>query len=196
MSKIKDFFQNHRKLCLVLLAILLFVGGYGTAVTTRAAKVVTKVVAKTDVQTVVKYQDRVVVKEVRVAAKQEHRHVETTTTKKPDGTVVTATKTDVDTNTNTNQQTGVDARSAGSTVQTVVKTVYKEKTVTSQPNWAVHAGVGYALPALFGQQQIGVPGMDGFVVQAGLDRRVAGPFWLGVFGSTQGTVGLSLRVAW
>lgn len=73
-----------------------------------------------------------------------------------------------------------------------VVTEYKEKVVKNQPNWIVSAGVVLAIPTFLGKPEIGVPGLKGVVIQAELGRRVVGPFYLGLFGNTQGTVGLNL----
>lgn len=196
-AKILEFMKSHKRAAAYVLGVLLvFAAGYGAAIMSRPAKVVEKTVVKTQVQTVVQYQDRVVTQKVYVQVQARHRHTETVTTKRPDGTVVTQTKTDSDVNTNTNVAQHADAQHAQTVVQRVVQTVYKEKLVLQQPNWSVYAGAGYALPTALGHPQLGVPGMDGFVVQAGIDRRIAGPFWLGLWGNTQGTIGLNLRVTW
>lgn len=76
------------------------------------------------------------------------------------------------------------------------KIVEKVTTKLTQPDWSIYAGVGYDFSAIGGIGQHGIPGMQGAVVQAGLDRRVVGPFWLGLFGNTEGVAGLNLRVTW
>jgi hypothetical protein len=76
------------------------------------------------------------------------------------------------------------------------KIVEKEKKVLTQPDWSIYAGVGIDIPSYLGQGQHGIPGLQGFVVQAGIDRRIVGPFWLGIFGNTESVAGLNLRVTW
>lgn len=76
------------------------------------------------------------------------------------------------------------------------KIVEKEKLVLNQAGWMVHAGVGYSIPYALGQGSYGVPGLQGFVVQVGADRRIVGPIWFGVFGNTQGTLGVNLAGSW
>jgi hypothetical protein len=74
--------------------------------------------------------------------------------------------------------------------------VEKQTKVLSQPDWSVYAGVGVDATYFLGQIQHGIPGLQGFVVQAGIDRRLVGPFWAGVWANTEGVAGLNLRVTW
>jgi len=70
--------------------------------------------------------------------------------------------------------------------------VEKEKQVLKTADWRVAGGVGVSIPYFLGQASPGVPGLNGAVIQLELDRRVIGPFYLGLFGNTQGVVGLNL----
>ena len=118
-------------------------------------------------------------------------------TKTPDGTV---TKTGTET-------TEVDATKKTVEVQIktvyvdkfidreVVKTEYKEKVVKNQPNWLVHAGAGVSIPTFLGKPQMGVPGLQGAVIEADVSRKVFGPFYLGLSANTQGYIGLNLTGA-
>jgi hypothetical protein len=133
---------------------------------------------------------------VYVQVEKKHEHVETTTTKAPDGTTTTKTTDDTDTNTGTNETTNTDSTVTRTETKYVDRIVEREKKVLQQPDWRAYVGAGVAIPTFLGQQQIGVPGLQGFVIQAGVDRRIIGPFWMGLFGNTQGTLGLNLSAVW
>lgn len=74
--------------------------------------------------------------------------------------------------------------------------VEKQTKTLSQPDWSMYAGAGVDVMYFLGQGQHGIPGLQGFVVQAGIDRRILGPFWAGVWANTEGVAGLNLRVTW
>jgi hypothetical protein len=195
------FWTKHRRLCIeIAMALLLLFGGFVSGRFTKQAVVETKVVTKTEVQTktVVQYQDRVQIQKVYVSTEKKHLHTVETTTKKPDGTVTTTKTTDDNEDDSQNAQVNkTDQKNQTSTqTQIVTQTVFKDKLVLQQPNWSVYAGVGFDVFTFLGDGQNGIPGMKGFVVQAGVDRRVAGAFWIGVFGNTEGVLGLNLRATW
>lgn len=118
-------------------------------------------------------------------------------TKTPDGTV---TKTGTET-------TEVDATKKTVEVQIktvyvdkfvyrdVLKTEYKEKIVKNQPNWLVTVGGGVNVPFFLGKPEQGIPGLKGAVIEAGVSRRIVGPFYIGLFGSSSGNLGLNLTGA-
>jgi len=193
---LKKVFGN-RYVQLILVAVALGGGGYAFGRYEQPAKIVTTEKLVTVVQEKIVYQDRVVIKEVKVKDKDTDKHTETTTTKKPDGTVVTTTKTDthVDEHTDTKKDTTEEKTKVVEKV--VEKTVEKTKLVESKKmDWIVHGGLGVSVPVLLGQgTQQGVPGLKGAVIQVGVDRRVVGPFYIGVFGDTQGVAGLRLAGA-
>lgn len=185
---------------LPLVALLMFGAGFGSGRYALPAKVVTqekvqvvtteKVVVQTKVETQVKV---VYVKDKTVAVDKHETKVET---KNPDGTVVTKTETDTKSKTDEKTNTQTDSKTSVGVVKTDdlsnKTTTVVTKTVTNQPSWVIRAGVGIGIPTFLGEKQLGVPGMKGFVVEAGVSRRVIGPFHIGLFGNTQGTVGLDL----
>jgi hypothetical protein len=190
----KDFLGRHKKPALMALAaLLLLLAGFTAGRYSGTAQVIEKEKVVTKYQDKLVYQDRIVTKTVYVKAEQKREHVETLETKSPDGTVVTQTKRDTDTNTGVNQTTDSDSTHALTETKYVTQIVEREKQVLKQPDWRLYAGVGVSLPFYLGQGNIGLP-LSGWVVQAGADRRIAGPFWFGVFGNTQGTVGLNVSV--
>lgn len=154
--------------------------------------------------TKIEYKDRVVEVEKSLSQEELNRLVDEavkkkihrtwTVTQKPDGTVVKTGEetTEID-------KTKVEKVTEIKTVyvdkieyRDRVVTEYKEKIVKNQPNWIVSAGVGVAIPTFLGKPEIGVPGLKGAVIQAEIGRRVVGPFYLGLTGNSQGTVGLNL----
>jgi uncharacterized protein HemX len=204
-TAVKNFTTSHRNLVIaILVALALGIGGFAVGRYTKAPVTITKTEVKTQIQTQVKteiqYKDRIVEKKVYVEVEKKDSHTSTTTTKKPDGTVVTTQTVDEHVDENTNVNTSKDAQHQQDTqqvaTQTVVQTVVQTKLVLQQPDWSVYAGAGYSLPHVVSGTTLGIPGLNGWVVQAGVDRRLAGPFWTGLFINTQGTVGLNLRVTW
>lgn len=191
---------GNRYVQLVLVALALGGGGYALGRYAQPAKVITTEKVVTVVQEKVVYQDRVVIKEVKVKDKdkEKEKHTTTTTTKTPDGTVVTKTETSTKTKEKENEKTNTDTQKEKVvTVEKVVeKVVEKEKLVESKKlDWIVHAGAGVSIPTLLGAEQQGVPGLRGFVIDAGVDRRVVGPFYIGVQSNTEGVVGIRLSGA-
>lgn len=193
-AKAREFLGTHkRNLLLALAALLLLLAGYGAGRYAQPAKVVEKEKVVTKVQEHVVYRDQVQDNKVQEQQVHVRKHRVTTTTKKPDGTQTTTTTED------TGEDTSKDTREVrveyrDRVVEKVVQqTVTKEKLTLRQPRWSVHAGLGVSVPHYLGQPSIGVPGLQGWVVQAGADVRVIGPFWLGVWGNTQGTLGAEAR---
>lgn len=192
-----SFWAKHKKtLLLVLGAVLLFLLGFGTAKFASPAKVTEKTVVQTQVKTVIQYQDRIVYQKVLVAQEATHRHVAKVITKKPDGTIVTQVTSDTDSKDSQNININKTDDKTKDTTQTVAQTVTIVKTVTNQPNWTLGAGIGYSLPHIWNPATVGIPGMQGAVVQIELDRRILGPISMGAFVNTQATVGLSVKGSW
>lgn len=193
-GKVKDFVSSGwgRWVAAFLVALALFGGGYGFGRYGTPAKVVTKDHVVEKLVDKIVYQDKVVEKVVYVKVAKKDEHVVTTTTKKPDGTVTTTVVKDEHVATNTSTNTDK--------IDTVNKTEDKKldkvedhtKLVLNQPNWRVAVGAGYSIPFALGQPSPGIPGLQGAVLQVEVDRRVAGPFWLGVFGNSQGVLGVNL----
>lgn len=190
-----EFIKKHWKVSLGVAGLLLFIVGFGAGVM-QHPRVVEKEVIKTQIQEHVVYQERVVEKKVYVAAEERKVHRETTTTKAPDGTVVTKTTTDTDVNKHQSAETNKTDDKQLTHDRVVVQTVEKLKLVDKELTWRLGAGVGFSFPYALGQPELGVPGLHGLVVQASIDRRILGPVWLGIFGNTQGTFGLNASVQW
>ncbi len=100
------------------------------------------------------------------------------THREPDGSSTTTTTSDTETHTNTGTTTDAttDTKTASSTV-----------TESYRPQWRVTGLVGVELHA-----------SPGLVYGAQVERRLAGPFWVGAWGHTGAApvVGLSLGVEW
>ncbi len=133
-----------------------------------------------DVERVV-YKDRVVEKIVEVKVKEEAKRVIVYRDRviKPDGTRIEREieKTETDTKITDARETAKEATHAG--------TKDREHVVTSpRPDWRVGAMVGTALTLdpIFLK-----PVYGGFV-----ERRIAGPFSVGIWGLSTGTTGVSL----
>lgn len=192
MEKIKEFVVEHKWWFIGAGVVLLLLLAFGSGFWAMPQKVLykDKIVEKTVEKLV--FKDKIVEKVVYIQAKKEKKKTETTTTKKPDGTEVTHTveHTDTDTDTTVNKDKVVEKQVFVDRI--VEKIVEKEKLVLNQPNWRVGAGVGVNIPYYLGQPEVGVPALRGAVIQLEADRRVIGPFWIGIFGNTQGTVGLTL----
>lgn len=143
-------------------------------------RVVEKVVTKTDT---VQVENKDKIRALK-------RRIEELT--KPDGTTVKVTTEEEGTTEKTNTTEVKTEIKYIDREKIVEKKVEVEKKVKVQPGWLVSAGVGVSVPYLMHKPELGVPGLKGAVIEVGVGRRVVGPFWLGVFGNTQGTVGLSL----
>lgn len=200
-EKAKTFLADNRHWWVIALVVLvLFCAGYATGRYATPPKVVVtekvREVEKEKVVTVTKTDVQIV--KVRDAQTAERVHRVTTEDKKPGGEVVTTTTEDrnVDSVVHDHDQE-VKVQYVDRVVEKVVqRDVEKVVKQIRQPDWSIYAGVGLDIPAFLGQGQHGVPGLQGLVVQAGVDRRILGLFWLGLYGNTEGVLGLNLRVAW
>jgi hypothetical protein len=197
----KAFFADNKHLwILVVIAVALFGGGLAVGRFTLSPSVVVteKIHEVTKTQVVTQVKTEVQVVKVHDAQTQQKIHRTVVEGIDPPGCRSKTTVEDI------NVDSVVHDNVHDTQVQYVDRTVEKwqdrivEKTVTklSQPDWSVFAGVGVDVPYFLGQGARGIPGLQGFVIQAGIDRRILGPFWLGVFGNTTGTAGLNLRVVW
>lgn len=180
---------------LALAALLLLLAGYASGRWAQPPKVVEKTVVQTKVQEQVVYKDRVVTQTVYVKVAKKDSHVVTSTTKRPDGTVTTTVTRDDHVDSTT--------KNDGTKTETASKVDHKTedqkatstKTADARPNWIVHAGVGADVPYFLGGGERGIPGMRGAAVELGLDRRVVGPFFLGVNATSTGLLLLRLSLA-
>ena len=191
----KTWAKEHWVTIVVVVLLVLAAAYAGHKLSPGAERVVEKehVVTKTQVE----YRDRVVEKVVQkvVYVRQVQKHVKTTTVdvKKPDGTVEHKVEvTDLSHTETSNTADKVEVRTEIKYVDRIVeKTVDKLKIVEAyKPQWRLGAGAAYDVMFALGRGTRGVPGMDGFAVQVEADRRILGPFWLGIWGTTTGLAGL------
>lgn len=194
-SLVWNWFKVHPRIRLAIMLLIVFILGAGTSFYLKPAQVIEKekIVEKIKVQT--QYQDKIVEKKVYVAVEKKHETATTTTNTHPDGTSTTTTTTTTDTNTGVNETTDTTETHALTVTKYVDRIVEKEKQVLRQPDWRVSVGVGYAFAGLASQPEIGLPSMHGVVVQAGADRRILGPVFLGVSLNTQGTAFVNLSAS-
>jgi hypothetical protein len=200
-EKATSFFSDNKHLWILVVAALVLFGG-GMAIgryTLPAQTIVTEKVHEVVKDRIVeKVVTQVQIVHVKDTAQEQKIHRVVVEGIDPPGCKSKTTTEDigistvVHDNTNTTQVQYVDKIIE----KWQDKIVEKEKRVLLQPDWSVYAGVGYDFATIGGIGQHGVPGMQGAVVQAGLDRRVVGPFWLGLFGNTEGVAGVNLRVTW
>lgn len=188
----------------ILCLLLGFAGGFGSGryalpaqtIVTERVKEVEKQVVVTQTETKVKTEVKVVYVKDKSVQKDEHKVV--TVIEDPNGKKTTTIVSDDRSKIDTQVKTGTDATSdvASNTSKKEVdqKTSESEKKAVTknQVGWTVRAGVGVSIPTLLGEKAVGVPGLRGFVVEAGVSRKVIGPFYMGLFGNTQGTLGLDL----
>ena len=138
-------------------------------------------------ETKTEWRDREVVKEVKVKGETVYvdRVVYRTidTRKEPNGTMTTHTVERSDTDTH-RQTTETSARDAVTERQGQASTVQVVTPVLPQWRAAVLAGASLKSPLL--------PVAGPLVLGLEVDRRIVGPFWLGVWAQTQGSAGVSL----
>jgi hypothetical protein len=192
--------DNKHWLSLILIAVALFGGGMAVGRYTLPAKVVTteKVheVVKDRIVEVVKTEVRVVEVKIHDSKQAEKVHRVTVEGIDPPGCKSKTVTEDINIDTVVHDNTNTNSTEIKYVDRVVEKwqdrIVEKTKTVLNQPNWRVAAGAGVAIPYFLGQGSPGVPGLQGAVINVEADRRIIGPFWLGIHGNTQGVVGLNL----
>lgn len=196
----KDKFKKLIPITIIIILVALI--GYGTG--RMSAPVKTVVEERIKVEQVEK---QVVVEKVKtdlqvvyVQTGQKNTHTETMTEKRPDGTVITKvientqTKTEVKTDTNLNKVSDM--------IKINEKTVAIDQskvvtTVRDSHNWSVSVQPGIDFAGLAGKSTYNA--LDGlaikhFVVGASVERRLIGPMFGGVWGNTQGTGGVSIKL--
>lgn len=195
---VTGFWEKHKNWlpktlgCLALVAL-----GYGFGRYAQPAKVVTteKVVTVEKQVVVTQIKTEVQIAKVYLKNSDEKIHRVTTETKKPDGSDVKTVSEDINIDSVVHENnTQTEIKYVDKIVEKeVVKTVDKEKLVyRDSANWRLGANVGYSIPHLLDNAGVGVAGLNGLVLGAQVDRKVLGPIYLGVFGNTQGTVGLAV----
>lgn len=186
-----------KRLGIYVVAVVLIFGA-GTATghwVTPPRTVVTEKVKEVEKQVVV-VQTKTEIKTVYVhdktQAEKVHRVVAETTNK--DGTSTKTTTEDINVDTVVHDNTNTNTETVKYVDRIIEKQVEKftEKKVLNAPDWRVAAGVGIAIPTFLGHEQVGIPGLQGAVIQVELDRRIIGPFFLGAWANSQGTLGLNI----
>ncbi len=200
-DKARGFFADNKHLwIIVVIAIALFGGGLATGRFMLPPKTVTteKVHEVTKTDTKIVYQDRVQIVKVHDANTTQKIHRTIVEGIDPPGCKSKTTTEDINVDSVVHDNTNtVDVKYVDRVIEKWQdRIVEKTTTVAARPNWILGAGVGFDFTAIGGIGQHGIPGMKGFVVQADLDRRVIGPFYMGLFGNTAGVAGLDLRVMW
>jgi hypothetical protein len=201
LDKIHLWLDGHPIAALTILVAIAGASCAGGALLFRNGNVRTVETERLVYKDKIEYRDRIVEKVVTktVYVHDLQRNVRETVVdiKKPDGT----TEHRVDTvDLSRSQESNTADQTATKTEikyidRVVEKTVDKVKIVeAAKPQWRVSAGVGYDVEYGLGHGLRGVPGMKGFAVALEVDRRVIGPFWLGVEGVTTGLVGIRLGV--
>lgn len=195
-----NFMKENKVLWLVLGGVLLFVAGAFVGHSMVPPKtLVTEKLKEVQVDKVV-VQTKTDVKIVKIHDSQQDQKIHRTIVEgiNPPGCRSKTTTEDINVDTVVHDNThDVEVRYVDKVVEKWQdRIVEKEKLVLNQPNWSVYAGLGLDIASVLGQGQHGIPGMNGIVVQAGVDRRIIGPFYIGIFGNTEGVVGLNLRATW
>lgn len=194
-ENLKSFFSN-RWVVIGIVAVVVFGGGYATGrYLAPPQTIVTEKIHEVEKQVVVeKVKTEIKVVTVHDAQTAEKVHRVVVETAKPDGEKTTTTTEDINTDTVVHDNTNsVQIQYVDRVVEKwSEKIIEKEKRVLKAADWRVAAGVGVAIPTFLGETQIGIPGLKGFVVQVEADRRIIGPFYLGLWGNTQGSAGLNL----
>lgn len=177
----------------VVLAVVLYAGGYATGRYAAPQKVLITEKAVTVEKQVVVTQTKTEIKTVYLQNKNEKIHRVVTETKQPDGTAVKKTEEDIGIETVIHNDTESTKFVDRWNERVMEKLVEKEKLVLrSLPDWQTGIQVGASVPVLLGGDELGLKGMRGAVVGAYVNRRILGPFFAGIWGNTQGAVGLSV----
>jgi hypothetical protein len=157
----------------------------------RPARVETHTVTQT--QTVDRIVYRVATQTVEASASEKAANVETRTEwRYLPGQVVTVTQVVHDVSTS---ETKTEAHVATVIDHTEDKSsstrVEASKIVLAaeRPNWSIAV-----MPGLDVRQAVGSAGLGGKMLGAAVERRVLGPIWLGAWGATTGTGGISVRL--
>ncbi len=158
-----------RYLALAGLAALVFCTGLAFGRWTLPAKVVTKTEVVTKEIEVIKYRERVV--------KQKAKHIVEVVHHFPDGTLITK-RTEDDKETSKEVKTGRHEDDKASESSTKVTTEYRKA------NWRIGALLGADITRLGA----------GFDYGGRVERRVLGPFWVGLEATKSGRAGASLSV--
>jgi hypothetical protein len=190
----------------ILVGLALLVTAFAVGRFTTPAKVETHETIK--YQTQIQYQDRVVTQtqvvtqKVYVHDSDSHKHVATTTTEitKPDGTkiktIVSSTDTQkeskTNTDTNTNQNT-LQTKVAVKTETTQKEDTKDSLTIYDQDNWHIGLLAGVNITK-FELSKLASQPLTQISFGGEVDRRIVGPVYVGAFGLSDGTIGLTLSL--
>ena len=175
----------------VLLASSFFVGRY----TTQATVVVQEKIKIQEVEKqVVVVQKEVEVKVVKVVEKVTDAAKTTVVQTKPDGTSTTTITENTHSDTHTNTNTDATGKDTVVASKESAKTSEQSKVTqtSSQPNWAVGVQGGYSLQDAGKSYVPGLPTRT--VLGVTVEKRLAGPFFVGLWANNYAMLGASLRV--
>lgn len=187
----------------ILLSIVaaIIIGVYATARYLQPARVVekTKEVVKVEYKEKIEYRDKVKIQKVTEVQKANDKHTETTTIKKPDGTETTHTIVNETSHTEAKtNETKVEVKYVDRVVEKQIeKVIEKEKIIEAKKNdWMVGVQVGYDIYGALDDTPQLIPQMNRVSIGVDIERRIVGPFYLGVWGNTAGNAGLSVNISW
>lgn len=183
----------------IVIALALFLGGYGAGRHLVPAKVVVteKVRVETVEKQVVVTKVETEVKVVYVKDTAKDTHTETTTTKQANGVVVTKVVEDI------HLKTEVKDNSATNVVSNITKTddkksvTEKDKTTTTtydKPKWSVALLPGYDFSGHSANYLLSTLPVQHLMLGVAVDHRFIGPISLGVWANTSGNGGASVRL--
>lgn len=145
---------------------------------------------KTITETIIKIEEKIVEKKIYIKQKQQKKHVEKVieTVKKADGTVVTTTKIITDTDTKTNV-------SLNETKDVTLNATKEDKKIiiveNAKPQWRVSGKVGVDFSKI---SLLNVPTANDLTYGIGVERRIIGTVYVGAWGMTNKSGGLSISV--
>jgi len=190
-------------LAAALLAGVFFVGRLTAPVEERVVEVEKKVVVEKERVNVTQTLDiEELIREVQKIVRRTNVQRKIVTVETPNGGR-TITETEIDrstteTDTNTDTSTDTAAATEAVVVKEVVKIQERVKLVEKKLDlkWSVAVDVGYYVPALWGDglQNNLLPG--DIILGASVNRKVVGPFSVGIWANTAWGAGLQLRVTW
>lgn len=174
--------ENKTRLWKAGIVVILLAGAFAGGRYSNPGKTVEHVVTQTVVQDHVVTVEKVVTQTVYVKQVAKNVQTDTVVTKKADGTVVTETKVSDTTKIGVQEhQESSSQLSQDTKLMESTKTDSLKVTDSSKPQWHLHVDGGAG--ARFVGQTTPV-----LVIGVGIERRILGPLYLGVWGQT--TLGL------
>lgn len=193
MIRISELKTWQKGLALFALALVLIASGYGAGRLHAPAKVITQTKTVTQTVTVQDTQAQVKVQELTAKLEELQKHVTTkiVTVTKPDGTkyreatkqvdVERATDTKVDLSSSLSQTTHGQVDTTATVQTSHVET-------SSKPDWRIGALIGANVNGLLTNPT------GSLVYGAQVERRIVGPFSVGLWGLSSGQGGASVSV--